>query len=581
MIFGSISSSAAEETAHFERLGRTFSTSKNLEIDEWQARVKTAPPRDRQLIEDLEENYNTLPPLFLFHLAERKFRYDPDAAIEWYWMGMVRSRLDAVLCADTSAAQGVSYLPGIARSVAVEISKHPEVAGRIGQKVLAREDLKASRASPWWICVHGIKAYSGAMRQWLKKSMTKEEQEASGLSFDVPEETPLGWLKPEEEVVPIYENILSGAKRTFDEMASPSPEPTPLAKQQLSLSEINKDKRYDSLLWHNDGGLVYLQPQQDFGEAFLWYWREDRPAKLLTPNAMTSGLCVGNGKIYAPLKVHKRAHKSDSLRLEYSIDTLSGWNDAARYPELLQTETEPHPAFQQARYFPANSQRSYDWRQSQFTCKWLPKPDFGELDESISKWSDLGPFPGHLVILKGADRANSGTFYLPPEGAPQQIHPLPLPISCMRYVAHRHAVLVNACKTAYRNRRGQMTNEHLKARFWLSLENDKAILDIEDFTLLNDETGDTVAVDSAIGMLRIVTKRRSGAVERPGGIYLYKTPEGPIEKIWEGWPDNVDIGPKGCKIAISDIQHPGGERNKTKLRRLLVGDLCVYAQNHP
>lgn len=130
-------------TVKFEGVDREFYVARSREeLAESKVlieRLKTAPIDDAELRAELERRYNELAPAYLYYLAERTFPTDREAAVEWYWLGHLRARLDAVLCSDTTAAQGIRYLPGAAPSISAYLRDNPKQGGEIGLKVLKRD----------------------------------------------------------------------------------------------------------------------------------------------------------------------------------------------------------------------------------------------------------------------------------------------------------------------------------------------------------------------------------------------------------------------------------------------------------
>lgn len=202
-------------TTDFASISRSFYVGQlNEDVDyqkELSLRLTSADTKDPSLQQELLSKRNDLPPPFLYDLAEYTFDTDPKAAVGWYSLGRIRARLDAALCTDTTARQGIAYLAGRAPRVAAYIRANPKEAGAIGLEVLAGDEVLKSRASPWWICSHGVRAISNALRD----AMGAEARQQIGLEEPTKEKS---WLIPEETMAEIYPKVLEGSRRGFERL---------------------------------------------------------------------------------------------------------------------------------------------------------------------------------------------------------------------------------------------------------------------------------------------------------------------------------------------------------------------------
>lgn len=123
------------------------------------------------------EHRNELPGAYLLDVARVKFQSDPAGAMELYFLAQVRMRYDALRCSDKTAAQGLQFANGIAGTeLNAYLREHPSERLAALDAAQRRDDLFDGKASPWWICSHGIMtmvhATSGggviAKSAWLK-----------------------------------------------------------------------------------------------------------------------------------------------------------------------------------------------------------------------------------------------------------------------------------------------------------------------------------------------------------------------------------------------------------------------------
>src|SRR5215467_2862033 len=93
------------------------------------------------LIPQLIAQANVLPPPYLYELARRTWATDKATAMEWFAVGKTRAWYDAMRCVDTTARQGVMYLPMIAPDVVAGIEADREAYQKAGLRALARPDV--------------------------------------------------------------------------------------------------------------------------------------------------------------------------------------------------------------------------------------------------------------------------------------------------------------------------------------------------------------------------------------------------------------------------------------------------------
>src|SRR5205085_11664757 len=170
------------------------------------AQIRQLPPsEDAAVIAWTKRHADQLPPVFLLEAARRQWTTDHAGAFEWYALGSLRARYDALRCTDRSAAQGIYALSGAAPEVTQAIDAERDAYREAGLRALAREDLFAGRASPWWICSHGMAAMNAA----LSKRPLPQSQ----------------WLAAESEWPAMREKLRTDMARYYVEQAKPQDDP--------------------------------------------------------------------------------------------------------------------------------------------------------------------------------------------------------------------------------------------------------------------------------------------------------------------------------------------------------------------
>jgi hypothetical protein len=152
---------------------------------------------DAYVISTLTAEMDDLPPLYLYELVRRTCISDPERASYLFGLAGMRLRYDAYRCVDASAKAGVH--------ATVFALQMPECGSMLSdldlslkslRKLRDAKELFSSKASPWWICSHGM----AAMQAGLEKR-----------TLDVAE-----WLKPESEWEKIREQVRGDIDYTID-----------------------------------------------------------------------------------------------------------------------------------------------------------------------------------------------------------------------------------------------------------------------------------------------------------------------------------------------------------------------------
>lgn len=144
------------------------------------------------------EHRNELPGTYLLEVARVKFRNNPAEAAELYFLAQMRMRYDAMRCTDKTAAQGLYFANSIAGADLLTYLKDNETERRNAMRaVLGRSDVFDGKASPWWICSHGIMT--------MNRAMSGEGAVAKNL-----------WLKAEDEWPSLQETLRDGMTKALN-----------------------------------------------------------------------------------------------------------------------------------------------------------------------------------------------------------------------------------------------------------------------------------------------------------------------------------------------------------------------------
>jgi len=106
-------------------------------------------------------NQTALSSGYLFDLSRRLLAADPDQAMEWYVVAMVRGRYDSGRCLDDTANRAVSRLSADAGEVLRYGQTHRPAFAAAGLRALARPDLLAHTIHPDWVCAQGLSGMGG------------------------------------------------------------------------------------------------------------------------------------------------------------------------------------------------------------------------------------------------------------------------------------------------------------------------------------------------------------------------------------------------------------------------------------
>ncbi|SDE69991.1 hypothetical protein SAMN04488071_3585 [Kordiimonas lacus] len=546
----------------FVSIDRAFSISRQTDTQNLLKRLQESPLGDDDIRQELIDKKDEIPPAFLFHLAERTFPINKTQAIEWYWLGFIRARLDAVLCADTTAAQGVSFLPGFARSVSKYVRDNPKDAGEAGLRVLNGPDLLASKASPWWICSHGIRAMNNAIKGALRKKLSPEEVEALGLPLGTDPAEALAWLIPEAEMAARYKKILDGTRSTFERLTQPTEETVEKLTLKAVPNLISTDRAIVNLFWANDGSLLLLEsiPREP---RVLHKW----DGTSLEPMYEDIGIrfCFADDYIsYSPKPLQKDGPKPKYDPTAPKKLTIKEGRLGRRLKTTEVKYTERSVASGGFQSGPARSPGFARLGQSSLTCKWIRTPDSGDLPQNANIIMDLGRRRGLLESVK------DGTYHYPfQQTEAVKISDQTFPLRCMKYLHFADAIQMLACPYAYVDYKGRKQGQGLKNVSLLRVQNEVANLETINFDEIPGERGNTQTLYTKRGIIRLMPSRHTVVGKKAGGLYFWT--DGQWKKIWEGFPLFGDVSADGCHIAFSAGDRPNGMQKVTEVRAL---DIC-------
>lgn len=124
--------------------------------------IQAMPIDDAATKAALERDQLTNPPYYLYELARRTLAGNEAAAEEWFVVALARVQYDGMRCTDPTASNGLGMLGQIAPDVAHRLQDKAALQ-RAARAALARKDLFASKASPFWACLHGMNAVMAGM----------------------------------------------------------------------------------------------------------------------------------------------------------------------------------------------------------------------------------------------------------------------------------------------------------------------------------------------------------------------------------------------------------------------------------
>lgn len=123
--------------------------------------ANTPSKYDDLVVRWVKRNLKRLTPPFYYVLSKKVFKVNKGEGQRWYFIGMVAARVDAKLCTDVSAPQGVVYLAAINKDAVLYSAKKLEKLSKkdqVGTLMNVARYLRGNfnNVSAEWICSHGI-----------------------------------------------------------------------------------------------------------------------------------------------------------------------------------------------------------------------------------------------------------------------------------------------------------------------------------------------------------------------------------------------------------------------------------------
>lgn len=582
LALASCSEKSAEksELRHYEGIHREFSISQTSnrtgQGDSLQNKIINASPDDSTLWKKLEDERNSLEPIFLIYLAEHTVADNERKAIEWYWLGLIRAQLDASLCVDQTAKSGIPIIAGLAPNVLQAMSRNQERTAQIGQKVLRRKDLRASRASPWWICSHGARSVVTPLQKELAKQMTEEEAREIGIDKNaVLNNDEENWLIPEDQMAAQYEGIIKGFSTVFSEMMSAFQDPISMSSEPLLPMSLTDNEAINEFYWINKTTLLILKGGQE-NEVYLR--SEGTKSTTLIQRNYPLELCI------APVRV--MVNSDDLEMVEYKErwqQEFTSWLIKDGVPSIENTVIRSFdnvPIYARQRLGPtrSNSRNKARHKQSVLSCSWMDENDVGQSHEQVSDWTDLSPYPGFLIKYNENSKFPTGTYYHSHTNAePVKISDALLPLDCMRYIRHRDAILSNACVTGSSESLFVKYGWDTSDMIWLEMENGQIKTTTEKTPKHPSQNISTQLIPTKAGVVRLVRNIQTPDGPRAGGLYM-ETPSGNLQKIWKGWVDKAELSPDGCRIAFTANYRATRNIYTGEVNKLYIANICEYAE---
>jgi hypothetical protein len=546
---------AADDTQMitYESVGRSFYAEPDPNSAAWlqglAKRLDTTSDNDKILRQELIASKDELPPTILYILAELTFPQDSAEAMQWYWLGHIRARMDAALCSDTTSAQGIGFLPVFAQSVFKHIQANPKEAGEIGLKVLQREDLTSSKASPAWICSHGIRA--------MQKAIRKEMGDKSS----IPAPANIPWLNGEEKVAESYAKILDGNREMFEKLTQPTDEQLSMMPMDAPIVPGTEGRNIRNVFWSLQDDILLIEEFKVTEPAHLLLATGDGVETLQTDLYATTFCLAGNFMSYQPhdeVKVQPYTGKGPrELRIKEGSFKGKGRIYSIEYSDRDAARGGFHMS-------PAETPIFSRVGQSSLTCQWIKTPDDGNVPLNANYLMDLGHGRGYLESVDGGTYLHTSL-----DGKAVQISDTKFPLRCMKYVPFLDAIQMVACPQSYVGRNGDAINRDLMNVSLLRFTDGEPEIETRPFSEIPGERGATQTLLTKRGVVRLMPRRNTVVGDKPGGLYLLENND--WVKIWEGYPLTGDVSATGCKIAFTSVSHPHRMYLPKEVRTI---DLC-------
>lgn len=488
------------------------------------------------LIPQLIAKAGVLPPPYLYELARRLWATDKATAMEWFAVGKARAFYDAMRCVDTTARQGIMYLPMIAPDVVAGIEADRGEYRKAGLRALARPDVFVDAISPAWICAHGIQAINSAIQ--------------GNQNFEP------NWLRPSSEWGGIRQEVRNDLTNYFIEQAQPQDDPIPMTKvtypQLTLLAPVGPlDSHYGWLDNQHLIASVTFRDSNGKSHKRLVRFSEDGKREEVTE---TSGMwCAGNGVITYQTASEKL---SDNIQqhITFAVGAPGKWSSFTLDLRPPLPATFGAQEFAQWVSLPTNATR-----QSPFDCRWETSASLSG-PKNANQWIPL--LPGH-----GAIKFDTGTAYWINSNGQEIRLPIDssqVSLDSFRYVGWKQAYFVAPTWSRLKNR--DKTLPTCVPAVYIYPGTNR----VEEVCVPFDNNSKSNAVmfaPSRIGWLRATAHRNTAQGMKTGGLYLVR-PTGMTEKLVESNIRSWDLSPDGCRVAFA---HNSSGSSPTVLDIL---DLC-------
>jgi hypothetical protein len=489
----------------------------------------------------IEANKESLTPPFLFELARRRFEQDKKEGVTWYALAITRASYDAARCKDPRARGAVGSAAYLARSVQTYIASNLGEYAQAGEDVVARPDLFAGKASPWWACSQ-IPALGLAAMQGQKI-------------------TPEQWLKPESEWPTIQERLRTNIAAAFRKAGEPLTDPVKTASKSFPVRDLPSEFTYFDAIWIDSERLAiatspsgaqkpsYLPPKS------LSIWNEKTKERQSVADQIEFNWCAGHGNISYEIDARDSSARTSDSRPQ--IVEMFGPPGNVQKVGLAEISKGSNARTLQDGGYSGPDHLTIPYRQSGIDCRWVVVPrdmhGFGS-----QYWIPLLPGDGILAFEWALEKTGKPTaFYFRDADAAAEPKPLDidwpgLAANCVRYYAYRKAYFISICGFG-RTVIPLLAKETCVPGWWFDPKT--ARLDRECGPV-DTVTTDMIAYEpSRVGLIRYVTLRGRGLRAQPGGIYL-TTPDGDTERIATGAIYRGRVSPDGCKIAFLQWREP-------------------------
>jgi hypothetical protein len=490
--------------------------------------VRSRPAsEDGVILPWLESHAAKLTPIFSYELARRLWDQGRrDDAFEWYALAGIRARYDGLRCVDTTAAQGIAFLPQAAVDVARGIAAHRAEYGRAGLRALARPDLFAATVSPWWICSHGIRAVRGALQ---------------GQTIDGP-----AWLKPQAEWADLRASLMRNYTQHFEEQDKPQDDPIPMTKTPFPAVSVSFGSIH-TLTWLDNERLALSRVDRASSQHqnILSLWQKDRG---LTEIARFPGSwCGGNGQIYYVTKVD-RPPRSEMARTTF----MTGPVGQLREVTLEHQGYVGTPQMLHDGSVMSGAHSRDPIRMSPFDCRIARAERLN--GPNGNHWIPLLPGDGFLSYSRPDGTPAERLLYYAQDTAAAVELPIPakdVATSSIRYAAYKKAYFMSPI--VGRPRDGDPMPA-CRSVWWLQPGGkvEEQCIPTSDI----DRNGYTF-VPSRIGLMQVISIRNTPHGPKPGGVYLLRA-DGSREKIHESQTWGTSISPDGCSLAVRSYPQTAG-----------------------